>query len=254
MKISLENVDFVQGKWSMDSFSIVFPGSLSAIVGPSGCGKTTVLRLIAGLESPLSGKILFDSKDVTGLPAEQRNIGLVFQNDGLFSHMDVLQNVEFGPRMKCEKSPKKSALEALKLVHLEGFENRNINSLSGGERKRVAIARALAFNPKVLLLDEPFSGLDANLKEKLKRLILELKEKTKLTIVLVTHDLDEAFFLADKIIVMNNGKKEQECSPIEIFKKPKTEFVKSFTSDYKLVEKSRPKFICLIKKSNFRKG
>ncbi len=237
MKIVLKKLNFSQGTWSLRDFSLeLLHGSLTAIVGPSGSGKTTILRIIAGLEPPSSGRILFGAQDVTGVPPERRNVGLVFQNDALFTHMDVLSNVSFGPRMKKEIGHARMARRALDLVHLNGFETRSINSLSGGEKKRVAIARALAFKPAALLLDEPFSGLDANLKEKMKSLVLELKEKTGLTIVLVTHDLDDAFFLADRMVVVNNGEVEQEGAPAEIFLKPCTRFVKEFVSDYVVAE------------------
>ena len=233
MQFALEKVSVTLGAWKMENFSIQIPqGSFVSIVGPSGCGKTTVLRLLAGLTKPDKGKIFFGSHDVTNIQAEERGVGFVFQGDALFPNLGVLGNVSFGLEMRKEEHVREKALHALKVVHLEGFENRKIDGLSGGERKRVAIARAIAFKPRLLLLDEPLNGLDANLREKMKVFLKEVQVRTGATVVMVTHDLDEAFPLSDLMVVMSNGRAEQAGTPEEIFENPKTPFVKSFTSDY----------------------
>ncbi|MBI2598047.1 MAG: ABC transporter ATP-binding protein [Candidatus Diapherotrites archaeon] len=237
MRVELEKISVSFSNWKMQNFSLKVPdGGITSIVGPSGSGKTTILRVISGLQHPESGKIFFGKKEVTELPAEKRNAGFVFQNEALFYHLNVFENVAFGLRMKKEKNLQEKVLRALKIVHLAGFENRNIQSLSGGEKKRVAIARAIAFEPDLLLLDEPLNGLDAKLKESTKKLLKELQEKTGLSMVFVTHDIDEAFYLGDEIVVINSGKLEQAGSPKEIFLRPKNGFVKEFVSDYLLVK------------------
>ncbi|MEK6957493.1 MAG: ABC transporter ATP-binding protein [archaeon] len=242
MRIELKGIGVAYKDWKLENFSSVFKsGSFVSVLGPSGSGKTTLLRLLCGLEKPSSGKILFGEKDVTKTAPEERNLGVVFQGNSLFSHLDVFGNVAFGLKMKKEKDLEKKVSEALRLVHFEGFGRRNVNFLSGGEQKRVAIARAIAFNPSALLLDEPFNGLDARLKESLKVLLKELRAKTGLTVILVTHDLDEAFFLSDRLIVMNNGSKEQEGTPFEVLLKPANSFVKDFFSDYFVVEAKQQK-------------
>lgn len=233
MDLRLEGICINFPGFAMKDFSLhAKEGSFTSIVGPSGCGKTTILRAIAGLEKPSSGKIFFGGVDCTFSGPEERNVGLVFQNDSLFSHMSVLENVAFGPKMRKLSVPQKIAKDALSTVHFSGFEGRSIETLSGGERKRVAIARAIASKPSVLLLDEPMNGLDARLRENMKAFLRELRGRTGLTIILVTHDIDEAFSLSDKIVVMNNGSVEQIGSAIEIFTKPATEFVREFVSDY----------------------
>lgn len=232
MKISLDKVSIVFHDWNMKDFSVDFSsGSFSSILGPSGCGKTTLLRLISGLEYPISGKIFFDDADYTFVSPENRNVGFVFQNDALFSHLDVRSNVAFGLEVRGEKNIDEKVDSALASVGLSGFGKRSIEHLSGGEKKRVAIARALAYLPKVLLLDEPFNGLDGNLRAKLKSLLKELQKKFGLTIIMATHDLNDALKLSDKIVVMNNGRIEQAGSPKEILFKPKTFFVRDFVSD-----------------------
>jgi len=237
MQLRLKNVSISFPNWKLVNFSInAKHGSITSIVGPSGCGKTTVLRIISGLQEITTGKVFFGEKEITDLLPEQRNVGFVFQNDSLFSHLNVFENVAFGLKMKNEKSIRKKVISALKLVQLIGFEKRKIKTLSGGEQKRVAIARAIAFEPDLLLLDEPLKGLDAKLIEKTKIFLKNLQEKTGLTMLFVTHDIDEAFFLSDKIIVMNNGKIEQYGSPKEIFSRPKNRFVKEFISDYILIK------------------
>src|SRR3989344_3302652 len=274
MSYSLERISHSLGSWHMTDFSLEIPeGKFVSIAGPSGCGKTTLLKILCGLEEPASGRVLFSGTDVSNMPPEKRGVGLVFQSDALFGHMDVLGNVSFGLEMRSDSEAKNKALAALRLVRLEGFEKREIAGLSGGERKRVAIARAIAFNPVLLLLDEPLNGLDASLREKMKLLLKEVQQKTGTTVVMVTHDMDEAFPLSDLVVVMNAGKVEQAAKPEEIFLFPATDFVKDFTSDYALVEskaagksgkpaqqsipasaKSVQRIYTLIKKNNVRTG
>lgn len=236
MKVRLEGIKVVFPELEIDFSAEITSGSFTSIVGPSGCGKTTLLKTISGLLEAETGRIFFGEKEVTIIPAEKRNTGFVFQGDALFSHLNVFDNIAFGLRMRKEKNIEEKVLKALELVHLKGFEKRNVNNLSGGEKRRTAIARAVAFKPDLLLLDEPLNGLDAKLKEKMKVFLKELSEKTKLTIIMVSHDIDEAFFLSDKIIVMNSGKVEQAGKPEEIFLQPENEFVRDFVSDYILVE------------------
>ena len=237
MQLRLKNVSISFPNWKMDNFSMeAKSGSITSIVGPSGCGKTTVLRIISGLQEITAGKVFFGEKDMTDILPEQRNVGVVFQSDSLFSHLNVFENVAFGLKMKKEKNIRKKVISALKLVQMTGFEKRNTTTLSGGEQKRVAIARAIAFEPDLLLLDEPLNGLDAKLIEKTKIFLKNLQEKTGLTMLFVTHDIDEAFFLSDKIIVMNNGKIEQYGNPKAIFLRPINRFVKEFISDYILIK------------------
>jgi ABC-type Fe3+/spermidine/putrescine transport system ATPase subunit len=237
VKLALNQLSIAYPDWSMENCSLTIPhGTFTAVVGPSGSGKTTLLRLIAGLEKPATGTIFLDTENVTHVSAEHRNIGFVFQGDALFSHLDVFDNVAFGLKMHNASQIQEKVSKALSLVHLTGFEKRAVNTLSGGEKKRVAIARAIAFNPNVLLLDEPLNGLDAQLKEKMKVFLKKLQEKTGLAMILVTHDLDDAFFLSDQLVVMNNGKIEQTGTPSDLFFSPKNVFVKNFFSDYVLVQ------------------
>ena len=237
MKVKLKKIKLSFEKfWEMDFSLKIKDGCFTSIVGPSGCGKTTLLRIISGLQEVKEGKIFFGEKEVTKVPAEKRNTGFVFQGDALFTHLNVFENIAFGLKMRKQKNIEEKVLKALELVHLKGFEKRKVDKLSGGEKRRTAIARAIAFEPDLLLLDEPLNGLDANLKEKMKKFLKELGEKTGLTIIMVTHDIDEAFFLSDRIVVMDKGKKMQEGKPEEIFLKPENDFVKNFVSDYVLIE------------------
>ncbi len=235
MEIKMEKLWIKFDEWKLDFSLEIKSGKFVSVVGPSGCGKTTLLRIISGLQES-KGKIFFGDKEVTKVPTEKRNIGFVFQGDSLFPHLNVFDNIAFGLKMKKEKQIKEKVLNALSLVHLNGFEKRNTVNLSGGEKRRVEIARAIAFEPGLLLLDEPLNGLDANLKEKMKLFLKELSEKTGLTMIMVTHDIDEAFFLSDEIIVMDSGRIEQTGKPTEIFLNPANDFVRNFVSDYVLIE------------------
>ncbi|CAB49712.1 ABC transporter ATP-binding protein [Pyrococcus abyssi] len=205
-------------------------GELISILGPSGCGKTTTLRIIAGLERPDKGNVLFDGRDVTFLPPYSRNIGFVFQDYALFPHMNVFKNVAFG--LEVRKLPRKEierkVREVLELVGLKGFENRMPEQLSGGQQQRVALARALVIEPEVLLLDEPLSNLDAKVRESLRMEIKRIQKELGITTMYVTHDQEEAMAISDRIAVMNFGRIEQVGRPLELYYNPKTEFVAKF--------------------------
>jgi sulfate transport system ATP-binding protein len=213
------------------------PGELVALLGPSGSGKTTLLRILAGLDAPTSGRVLFDGDDALKLTVQQRNVGLVFQSYALFRHLTVLDNIGFGLRVRPRsrrpnrKEIKRRALELLDLVQLTGLEKRFPAQLSGGQRQRVAFARALAIEPRVLLLDEPFGALDAKVRRELRRWLLEIHNKTGHTTVFVTHDQEEALELADRVVVMSEGKIEQVGTPDEIYDEPNSPFVFSFIGE-----------------------
>lgn len=200
------------------------------LIGPSGCGKTTLLRVIAGLEPNKKGKIYLDHEDITYVPTEKRNIGMVFQNPLLFPHMTVEQNIEFG--LKMQKMPKAQREERvrsiLQSVGLSGFENRYPFQLSGGQQQRIAIARALVCKPSILFMDEPFSALDPSLREEMREFILKIHKSYHITIVFVTHDRQEAFTLFDRMAVVKEGKILQVGCPREIYEKPKHVFVADF--------------------------
>jgi sulfate transport system ATP-binding protein len=212
-------------------------GELFALLGPSGCGKTTLLRIIAGLEVADSGSVLLEGEDATGWNARDRAVGFVFQHYALFRHMTVFENVAFGLRVRprarrpSEASIARTVHELLTLVQLDYLFDRYPSQLSGGQRQRVALARALAVQPKVLLLDEPFGALDASVRRELRRWLRQLHEEIRLTSVFVTHDQEEAFELADRVVIMNHGKIEQEGASHEILEDPATPFVMNFLGD-----------------------
>jgi len=217
MSIQIKNVSKKFGQFAaLDDVSLEIPsGELVALLGPSGSGKTTLLRVIAGLEFPESGSILFEDEDITGRTARDRRVGFVFQHYALFRHMTVFENIAFGLRVRPRSSrPSKSEIrdkvhQLLKLIQLQTLANRYPSQLSGGQRQRVALARALAVEPKVLLLDEPFGSLDAKVRLELRRWLRQLHDEVHITSVFVTHDQDEALEVADRIAVMNNGRIEQ---------------------------------------------
>ncbi len=212
-------------------------GELVALLGPSGCGKTTLLRIIAGLETPNSGSIGFHGEDVSEHDVRDRNVGFVFQHYALFRHMTVFDNVAFGLRMKpkrerpSEEVIKQKVHELLDLVQLDWLGDRYPEQLSGGQRQRIALARALAVEPKVLLLDEPFGALDAKVRKELRRWLARLHEEVHLTSVFVTHDQEEAMEVADRIVVMNKGVIEQIGTPAEVYEYPASDFVYHFLGD-----------------------
>ena len=208
-------------------------GETLAILGPSGCGKTTTLRLIAGLERPDVGRVMFGDSDVTRLPIERRDVGMVFQNYALFPNLDVAGNIVYGLKVRGLSAAErnKRCAELLELVGLEDHGKRRIHELSGGQRQRVALARALAPRPKVLLLDEPLAALDAQLRERLRSELDQLLRSLGITAVFVTHDQGEAMALGNRILVMEQGRVAQLASPREIYQQPANAFVASFVGN-----------------------
>lgn len=246
-------------------------GKLVALLGPSGSGKTTILRMIAGLETPDTGDIIIDGQVVNNTPASKRGIGFVFQNYALFRYMTVYENIAFG--LKVNKASKKEiderVRELIKLIGFEGLENRYPNQLSGGQKQRVAFARALAPNPQLLLLDEPFAAIDAKVRQELRSWLREMITLLGITSIFVTHDQNEAIEVADEIIVTSHGRVEQVGSPRDIYRSPQTPFVAQFIGNSSIIEdykelgdfqegKSgkaiiRPEFLSIYKKGEFQK-
>ena len=216
------------------------PGELVALLGPSGCGKTTLLRIIAGLDLPNSGQILFHGEDATSRHVREREVGFVFQHYALFRHMTVFENIAFGLRVRpkatrpSNQEIKEKVERLLKLVQLEWLAERYPPQLSGGQRQRIALARALAVEPKVLLLDEPFGALDAKVRKDMRRWLRNLHDELHVTSVFVTHDQEEALEVADRIVVMNAGQVEQIGAPDEVYEHPATPFVYQFLGDVNL--------------------
>jgi ABC-type Fe3+/spermidine/putrescine transport system ATPase subunit len=201
-------------------------GEIVALLGPSGSGKTTILRLLAGFETPDGGRIVVEGDDVTAVPPARRRFGMVFQHYALFPHLDVGQNVAFGLRGQASGAAK--VAEVLKLVDLAGFERRRVQELSGGQQQRVALARALAPEPRVLLLDEPLSNLDPSLRERTRRELRSLIQRVGITTLFVTHEQEEAFDLGDRVAVLNHGHLEQVGTPDELYERPASLFVATF--------------------------
>src|SRR2546426_3587267 len=232
VEVRLENLVRRYGPvTALDGLSLTLaPGELVALLGPSGCGKTTALRLLAGLEEANDGRVVIGGKDVTGLPANRRNIGMVFQAYSLFPHMVAWENVAFGLQMRHVgvDERKKRALDMLELVGLAGFANRYAHQMSGGQQQRVALARALAIRPKVLLLDEPLSALDAKVRVRLRDEIRRVQLEVGITTLFVTHDQEEALAIADRVGVMQSGRLEQVGPPTAIYGRPATPFVAEF--------------------------
>ena len=219
--------DFV----ALDDVSIEVPdGSLTALLGPSGSGKSTLLRVIAGLEQPDAGRVLISGNDATAVPAQERGVGFVFQHYAAFKHMTVRDNIAYGLtiRKRSKKEVEDRVDELVGLVHLEGFTDRYPSQLSGGQRQRMALARALAVEPNVLLLDEPFGALDANVRKELRVWLRRLHDEVHVTTIFVTHDQEEAMDVAEQIVVMNDGRIEQAGKPNDLYEHPRTEFVMSF--------------------------
>ncbi|HEY0797495.1 MAG TPA: ABC transporter ATP-binding protein [Candidatus Baltobacteraceae bacterium] len=232
MSVVLEGVSKHFGaKSALHEISQTFEsGSLTSLVGPSGCGKTTLLRVIAGLELPDSGRILFDNVDVTEAPLRDRHVGFVYQQYALFPHLTVADNIGFGLAVRKQKRADVNArvAELLELVRLGGYEKRLPRELSGGERQRVALARALAAEPKLLLLDEPFAALDVHVRKDLRRWLRDLHERVHVTTVLVTHDADEAMEVSDQLVVMRAGRVQQAGTPQNVYEEPANPFVMQF--------------------------
>ncbi len=238
--VALRNIRKTYGALAaVDDVSIeIRDGELLALLGPSGCGKTTTLRMIAGFVAPTSGTVHFGDRDVTRVPVHKRNVGMVFQGYALFPHLTVAKNVEFGLKVRGWDKAKISARvdEMLKWVQLEALAERQPKALSGGQQQRVALARAMANEPDVLLLDEPFSALDAKLRTQMRTEIRELQRQAGITSVFVTHDQEEAMAIADRIGVMSHGKLEQLGSAEDLYKRPVSRFVAGFIGKCNFIE------------------
>lgn len=231
-------------------------GEFITILGPSGCGKTTTLNLLGGFLTPDSGKIILDGADITNVPPESRPISTVFQSYALFPHMSVIENVAYGIRFY-RKERKKRALEIAKeyldIVGLTGYENSRVGNLSGGQQQRVALARSMATNPKILLLDEPLSNLDASLRVRLREELKELQKKLHITMIFVTHDQSEALSLSDRIVVMDKGIIVQVGSPRDVYFYPASEYVASFIGKSNLFQDNGDYYIIRPEDINMHK-
>ncbi|ATH10983.1 sulfate ABC transporter ATP-binding protein [Delftia acidovorans] len=242
MSIEIRNVSKQFGDFQAlrDVSLDIQSGELIALLGPSGCGKTTLLRIIAGLETPDVGSIHFSGEDTTDVHVRERNVGFVFQHYALFRHMTVFENVAFGLRVKprsqrpSEAQIRDKVMSLLKLVQLDWIAERFPSQLSGGQRQRIALARALAVEPKVLLLDEPFGALDAKVRKELRRWLRRLHDELHVTSIFVTHDQEEALEVADRVVVINQGRIEQEGTPQQVWDNPATPFVYGFLGDVNL--------------------
>lgn len=274
MYVELKNINksFGSFKASDDVSFGVEKGKLVALLGPSGSGKTTILRMIAGLESPDSGQVIIDGNVVNDIPASKRGIGFVFQNYALFRYMTVEENIAFGLKVqKLDKGfIKQRVEEMIELVGLKGMGKRYPSQLSGGQRQRVAFARAIAPNPHLLLLDEPFAAIDAKVRQKLRAWLRSMISRLGITSIFVTHDQEEAVEVSDEIIVTNHGRVEQVGSPLAIYRKPQTAFTAKFFGqagylndyhvfrDFKIIENAdeaftRPEFVKITKKNEVEK-
>jgi len=236
MSIAIESVSKHFGAFqALNKVNLdIASGELVALLGPSGCGKTTLLRIIAGLEAADSGRLAFHGEDTTATPVRERQVGFVFQHYALFRHLTVFENVAFGLRVRPRKQRpsnefiKAKVTELLQLVQLDWLADRYPSQLSGGQRQRIALARALAVEPRVLLLDEPFGALDAQVRKELRRWLRRLHDELHITSVFVTHDQEEALEVADRVVVLNRGNIEQVGSPAEVYHQPATPFVVEF--------------------------
>lgn len=215
-------------------------GELVCILGPSGCGKTTLLNIIGGFVSDYSGDVFLSDENINNIPPEKREIATVFQSYGLFTHKNVIDNVSYGLKLlKIDKNMReKRARDMLEKVGLAGYEKKKIKELSGGEQQRVAIARSMVLNPKLLLLDEPLSNLDVHLRDVMRKEIKRIQKQFGVTMIIVTHDQEDAFKLADRVIVINEGHIEQIGTPEELYKNPKNNFISSFIGENNIIDKN----------------
>lgn len=271
--VELRNINKHFGDFkASDNINLKIPqGKLVALLGPSGSGKTTILRMIAGLETPDSGDILINGQVVNDTPASKRGVGFVFQNYALFRYMTVYENIAFGLRVN--KTPQKAiderVRELIRLIGFEGLEKRYPNQLSGGQKQRVAFARALAPNPQLLLLYEPFAAIDAKVRQELRSWLREMITMLGITSIFVTHDQNEAIEVADEIVITNHGRIEQVGNPRDIYRSPQTPFVAQFIGNSSVIEDYRelgdfneghggkavirPEFLSIYKKGEFQK-
>lgn len=237
--IALEHISkSYDGQLILDDLNLsIYENSFVTLLGPSGCGKTTTLRIIGGFETPDKGRVIFDGKDITSLSPNKRQLNTVFQKYALFTHMTVAENIAFGLKIKNKSDSyiKDKIKYALKLVNLEGYENRSPESLSGGQQQRIAIARAIVNEPKVLLLDEPLGALDLKMRQDMQYELKRLKEELGITFIYVTHDQEEALTMSDHIVVMNQGYIQQEGSPEKIYNEPENAFVADFIGDSNII-------------------
>jgi len=248
MSIHVRNISKRFGGFvALDDVSLeIGSGELMALLSPSGSGKTTLLRIIAGLEWADSGQVLFEGEDATGTHARDRRVGFVFQHYALFRHMTIFENVAFGlrvrPRQQRPSEPeiRHKVAQLLKLVQLDWLGDRFPHQLSGGQRQRVALARALAVEPKMLLLDEPFGALDAKVRKQLRRWLRRLHDEVRVTTVFVTHDQEEALGVADRVVILNQGRIEQIGTPDEVRQQPATAFVRDFLGDEEFESAGQP--------------
>ena len=215
-------------------------GELVCILGPSGCGKTTLLNIIGGFVSDYSGDVLLSNENINNIPPEKREIATVFQSYGLFTHKNVIDNVSYGLKLlKIDRNTReKRAQEMLEKVGLAGYDKKKIKELSGGEQQRVAIARSMVLNPKLLLLDEPLSNLDVHLRDVMRKEIKRIQKQFGVTMIIVTHDQEDAFKLADRVIVINEGHIEQIGTPEELYKQPKSNFISSFIGENNIIDEN----------------
>ena len=238
--IDLQGISKAYGKHTvLDDLNLyIRENEFLTLLGPSGCGKTTTLRIIGGFESPDKGRVVFDGQDITDLPPNKRHLNTVFQKYALFTHMTIAENIAFG--LKIKNKPKSYIDDkikyALKLVNLDGFENRMADSLSGGQQQRIAIARAIVNEPKVLLLDEPLGALDLKLRQDMQYELIRLKNELGITFVFVTHDQEEALTMSDTIVVMNQGYIQQVGTPERIYNEPENAFVADFIGESNIID------------------
>ncbi len=250
--LQLKNINkFYDEKQILKSIDLdVERGEFLTLIGPSGCGKTTTLRIIGGFEKPDNGEVIFEGRDISNIPPNERNINTVFQNYALFPHLNVFDNVAFGLRIKKTKESeiKKKVENALALVDLENYGNRDISRLSGGQKQRVAIARALVNEPEIILFDEPLGALDLKLRKRMQIELKNIQQEVGITFIYVTHDQEEALSMSDKIAVMNKGIIEQYGTPQHIYEEPVNAFVANFLGDSnifrgKMVDRSKVNFL-----------
>ncbi len=238
--IDLQNISVsFDGQKILNNISLqIHDGEFVTLLGPSGCGKTTTLRIIAGFLNPDSGDVIFEGKNINGVPPYKRQVNTIFQRYALFPYLNVYENIAFGLRLKKmkEKDIQAKVREMLELVNLKGFGSRNINSLSGGQQQRVAIARALAVNPRVVLLDEPLGALDLKLRKDMQVELKNIQQKLGITFIYVTHDQEEALSMSDTIVVMNNGEIQHIGSPTDIYNEPKNAFVADFIGESNILD------------------